>query len=129
MLKRTDLGPVHTASILYKTGEKNLHFCESVHTELHKNAKNGGIRKRYQKWISTKTEVFENALDQYERTKTEVFENAVIFNNELHKTGAMGTHKNGYLWLHICYQADQCEGTKTDVFSSVFVQKRSNVNG
>ena len=68
----------------------DLRFCESVHTDPHKNA--------------TKTEVFENAIesgypqkrrflkmvfDQCERTKTEVFENAQISNNELHKNGAM----------------------------------------
>ena len=62
-------GPVHTAPFLYKNEEKDLRFCESVHTDLHKKA--------------TKTEVFENAIksgyfenpfDQCERTKTEVFE-------------------------------------------------------
>ena len=42
------IGPVHTTPFLYKNGEKNLRFCESVHTDLHKNA--------------TKTEVFENAV-------------------------------------------------------------------
>ena len=42
------LGPVHTAPFLYKNGQKNLRFCESVHTDLYKNA--------------TKTEVFENAI-------------------------------------------------------------------
>ena len=41
-------GPVHTTLFLYKNGEKNLRFCESVHTDPHKNA--------------TKTEVFENAI-------------------------------------------------------------------
>ena len=76
----------------------------------------GVFRKRYRKWISTKTEVFQKALNQCKRTKTEVFENATIFNNELHRTGTMWTHKNGYLWLRICYQEDQCERTKTDVF-------------
>ena len=71
---------------LYKNGEKNLRFCESVHTDPHKNE---GFRKRCQKWISTKTEVFENAFDQCERTKTEVFENAPICNNGFHKNGVM----------------------------------------
>ena len=52
-------GPVHTAPFLYKSGEKNLHFCESVHTDLHKNA--------------TKTEDSENALDQCELTKKRRF--------------------------------------------------------
>ena len=43
-----DSGPVHTTPFLYKNGEKNLRFCQSVHTDPHKNA--------------TKTEVFENAV-------------------------------------------------------------------
>ena len=82
--------PVHTAPFLYKNGKENLRFCKSVHTDLHKNTTvNGGFQKRYQKWISAKTEVFGNAFDQRERTKTEVFENASISNNELHKTGAI----------------------------------------
>ena len=42
------LGPVHTTPFLYKNGEKHLRFCESVHTDTHKNA--------------TKTEVFQNAV-------------------------------------------------------------------
>ena len=58
-----------------KNREENHCFCESVLTDLHKNA--------------TKTEVFDNAFEQCERTKTEVFENAPISNNELHKTVAM----------------------------------------
>ena len=33
-----DLGHVHTTPLLYKNGEKNLRFCESVHTDPHKNA-------------------------------------------------------------------------------------------
>ena len=45
---QNNLGPVHTTLFLYKNGEKNLRFCESVHTDPHKNA--------------TKTEVFENAI-------------------------------------------------------------------
>ena len=36
-----------------------------------KTHKNGGFRKRSSKWIFTKTEVFENAMDQCERTKTD----------------------------------------------------------
>ena len=44
----TVLGPVHTTPFLYISGEKNLRFCESVHTDPHKNA--------------TKTEVFKNAV-------------------------------------------------------------------
>ena len=31
--------------------------------------------------------------------------------------------------LRFCSRADQCERTKTEVFLSVFVQKRSSVNG
>ena len=42
------IGSVHTTPFLYKNGEKNLRFCESVHTDPHKN--------------DTKTEVFENAV-------------------------------------------------------------------
>ena len=72
--KHANLDPVHTTPFLYKNEEKNLRFCESVHTDPHKNAtKTEVFRKRSQKWISTKTEVFENAFDQCERTKTEVF--------------------------------------------------------
>ena len=47
-LPKGNLGPVHTTPFLYKNGEKHLRFCESVHTNPHKNA--------------TKTEVFENAV-------------------------------------------------------------------
>ena len=81
------LGPVHTTPFLYKNGEKNLCFCESVHTDPHKNA--------------TKTEVFESAFDQCE------------------------SNKNGCFSLRLCYQADQCERTKTELFLSVFVQNRA----
>ena len=45
---RLDLGPVYTAPFLYENGEENLRFCESAHTDLHKN--------------TTKTEVFKNAV-------------------------------------------------------------------
>ena len=79
-------GPVHTTPFLYKNGEKNLRFCESVHTDPHKNA--------------TKTEVFENAFDQCERKKTEVFENAPISNDELHKNGDAQTHKNKSVFVN-----------------------------
>ena len=48
VLQRITLGPVRTAPFLYKNGEKNIRFCESVHTDPYKNA--------------TKTEVFENAI-------------------------------------------------------------------
>ena len=41
-----------------------------------KTHKNGGFRKRSSKWIFTKTEVFENAVDQCERTKTDKNKNA-----------------------------------------------------
>ena len=44
----TMIGPDVEIKSLYKNGEKNLRFCESVHTDPHKNA--------------TKTEVFENAV-------------------------------------------------------------------
>ena len=53
-------------------------------------------------------EVFENVLDHCERTKSGAVENAPIFNNDFHKTIAMGMP-----------QDERC----------VFVQKRSNVNG
>ena len=43
------LHDVHTTPFLYKNGEKNLRFCESFHTDPHKNA--------------TKTEVFENSFE------------------------------------------------------------------
>ena len=38
-------------------------------------------------------------------------------------------HKNGGFSLRFCYRADQCERTKTEVFLTVFVRKRSSVNG
>ena len=43
------LGLVHTAPRLCNNGEKNLCFCESVHTDPQENA--------------AKTEVFENAIE------------------------------------------------------------------
>ena len=74
------LGPVHLAPSLYKNGEKNLRFCENVYTEMpQKCHKDGGFQKRYQKWIPTKREVFENAC---ERTQTEVSRNTPISNKE-----------------------------------------------
>ena len=80
--RKTVLGPVHTAPVLYENGEKDLQFCESVYTDRHKKRhKHRGFRKRYQKWISTKTDAFENTLDQCEHAKTEVLENAQIFSN------------------------------------------------
>ena len=99
----TSLGPVHTAPFLYKNGEKNLRFCESVHNDLHKNAtKTDVFKNAIKRGYSQQTEVFANAFNQCERTKTEIFENAPSSNSELHKTGATCTHKNGYLWLRIC---------------------------
>ena len=65
--------PVHTAPFLYKSGEKDIRFCETVHTTPYKN---GGFQKRSSKWIFTKMEVFENAIDQCERTKTDKNKNA-----------------------------------------------------
>ena len=43
-------GPIHTASVLYRNGEKSLHFDfgESVYTDPQKNA--------------TKTQVFESSI-------------------------------------------------------------------
>ena len=41
-----------------------------------KTHKNGGFRKRSSKWILTKMEVFENAVDQCEHTKTDKNKNA-----------------------------------------------------
>ena len=38
-------------------------------------------------------------------------------------------HKNGCFSRRFCYQADQCERTKTEVFLSVFVQKQSSGTG
>ena len=87
------LGPFHTTPFLYKHGEKNHRVCESVHTDLHKNATKTEVFKLYQKWISTKAEVFENAFDQCERTKTEVFENAPISNNELQNRSNVNAQK------------------------------------
>ena len=66
-------GPVLTAPFLYKHVDKNVRFCQSVHTDLHKTAQKRGFRKRHEKWMSTEKEVFENALCQYEGTKTEFF--------------------------------------------------------
>lgn len=48
MEQKKHSGPVHTASFLYKNGDKNLRFCEIVHI-----------------------------IDPQKGTKTEVFENAV----------------------------------------------------
>ena len=67
------------------------------------------FKKRYLKWISTKTEVFENAFDQFERTKTEVF--------DMLQYPTMSFTK-----------PEQCERTKTDIFGSVFVITQVNVN-
>ena len=71
-------------SVSYRNGEKNTGFCETVHSTPHKNVqkraktrKNEGFQKRSSKWIFTKTEVFENAVDQCERTKTDKNKNAI----------------------------------------------------
>ena len=72
-----------------KTERKTSIFVQVFTMICTKRRKNEGFRKRYRNWISTKVEVFENALNHRERTKTEVFENAPIFNNELHRTRAM----------------------------------------
>ena len=63
-------------SVFVKNREKNIRFCETVHTTPHKTHKNGGFQKRSSKWIFTKTEVFENAVDECERTKTDKNKNA-----------------------------------------------------
>ena len=76
--------------VIHVSQKATLSFCESVHTDPHKNAtKTEVFENAVKSGYPQKTEVFENAFDQYERTKTEVFENAPIANNELHKNGAM----------------------------------------
>ena len=63
--------PVHTAPFLYKNGEINLGFYESVHIDLHKNA--------------TKTEVFETAVESGYPQKRTIWK----------RSESMWTHKNG----------------------------------
>ena len=68
-------GPVHTAPFFCTKMERKTSVFVKVFTLIcQKRHKSVGFRKRYRKWISTKTEVFENAP---------------ILNNELHRTGAM----------------------------------------
>ena len=48
-----------------------------LRTKTHKKGfSHKGFRKRSSKWIFTKTEFFENAVDQCERTKTDKNKNA-----------------------------------------------------
>ena len=46
--KKVDVRPRPHCSVFVQNGGENLRFCESVHTDPHKNA--------------TKTDVFENAI-------------------------------------------------------------------
>ena len=104
------IGPVHTALFLYKNGEKSFHFCESVHTDLHKNA--------------TKTEVFKNAIKSGYPQKRRFLKTHLINVN---------AQKRGFLKM-LQYQIvsfikmEQCERTKMDFLLLVFVPKRNNVN-
>ena len=96
---------------LYKNGAKNLRFCESVHTDPHKNA--------------TKTEAFENAVKSGYPQKRRFLKTNLI-NVNAQKRRILKTLQ--YPTMSFT-KTEQCERTKTDVFLSVFVQKRSSVNG
>ena len=105
------LGPVHTTPFLYKNGEKNLRFCDSVHTDPHKNA--------------TKTEVFENAVKSGYPQKRRFLKTHLI-NVNARKRRFLKTLQ--YPTMSFT-KTELCERTKTEVFLSVFVRKRSSVNG
>ena len=95
---------------------KTIAFCESVHVDTHNAPQNGGFRKRHRKWISTKTEVFENTPNQFELIENEGFWKRPNGQKWSSKTGLIWKHKNGCLWLHNCCQVDQSDRTNTDVF-------------
>ena len=108
-----------------KKGEKNLRFCESVHTDPHKNA--------------TKTEVFENAVKSGYPQKRRFLKTHFI-NVNAQKRRFLRTHlinvnaqKRRFLktlqYPTISFtKTEQCERTKTDVFRCVFVIWQISVN-
>ena len=119
-----------------KTGRKISGFAKPVTLLRTKTYKNGGFQKRSSKWIFTKTEVFENALDQCENTKTDENKNAAVATIQI--THSMAPLQSDLIKTHQCELkpqkrifllkfSDQRERTKTGIFISVFVQKRSSV--
>ena len=66
-LKPQSEAPFTLLPFCAKTERKISVFVKVFTLIRKKRHKNGCFRKCYQKWISTKTEVFENAFDQCER--------------------------------------------------------------
>ena len=102
--------PFTLTPFLYKNGEKNLRFCESVHTDPHKNA--------------TKTEVFENAVKSGYPQKWRFLKTHLI-NVNAQKRRFLKTLQ--YPTMSFT-KTEQCERTKTDVFRCVFVIGQISVN-
>ena len=97
-------------SIFLPNGEKNLRFCESVHTDPHKNA--------------TKSEVFENAVKSGYPQKRRFLKTHLI-NVNAQKRRFLKTLQ--YPTMSFT-KTEQCERTKTDVFRCVFVIGQISVN-
>ena len=70
-----DLGPVNTAQFLHKERREKPSFRGNFHTDPHKN--------------TTKSEIFENAIESGYSQKRRLLKNDAMPNDELHKTGAM----------------------------------------
>ena len=102
-----DQGPVHTAPFLYKNEEKSLRFCESVHTDLHKNA--------------TKTEVLENAVKSGYPQKRRFLKTHLISVNA-HKRRFLKTFQ--YVTTSFT-KTEQCERTKRMFFAAFLLSGRS----
>ena len=89
---------------------ENLHFCERVHTDPHKNA--------------TKTEVFQNAVKGgYPQRRR--FSKTHLINVNSQKWRFLKTLQ--YPTMSFT-KTEQCERTKTDVFRCVFVIGQISVN-
>ena len=93
-----------------KTERKTSVFCESVHTDLHKNA--------------TKTEVFKNTIKSGYPQKRRFLKTHLI-NVNAQKRRFLKTFQHSTMSFT---KLEQCERTKTDTFGSVFVIRRINVN-
>ena len=95
--------------IMYKNEEKNIRFCESVHTDPHKNA--------------TKTEVFESAIKGGYQKR--MFLKTLWINVNAQKRRFLKTLQYSTMGFT---KTEQCERTKTDVFRCVFVIGQISVN-
>ena len=101
------LRPRSHYSVFVQKRRENLRFCESVHTDPHKNA--------------TKTEVFENAIKSGYPQKRRFLKTHLI-NVNAQKRRFLKTLQYATMGFT---KTEQCERTKTEFFAAFLLSGRS----